>query len=82
MSGLALLTAEDCHMCEHAKTVLAELGLDWREVHADSEEGQRLAAGAPPLRPVLYDSAGKLIAYGRLSARRLSKQLQRGEVRN
>jgi hypothetical protein len=78
--SLVLLTATDCHLCEHAKDVLAELGRDWREVHADSEEGQRLAAGAPPFRPVLYDSQGKLVAYGRLSLKRLRKQLHREEL--
>ena len=79
--SLILLTATDCHLCEHAKHVLAELGLDWHEVHGDSEEGQRLAAGAPPFRPVLYDSDGKLVAYGRLSLKRLRKEQHREEVR-
>ena len=58
MSEFTLLTATDCHLCEHAKTVLTELGLEWREVHCESEEGQQLAASAPPMRPVLYDSDG------------------------
>jgi hypothetical protein len=79
--NLVLLTAPDCHLCEHAKDVLAELGLDVREVHADSEEGQMLASAAPPFRPVLYDSEGRLLAYGRLSLKRLRTQLQREEVR-
>jgi Glutaredoxin-like domain (DUF836) len=79
--SLLLLTAVDCHLCEHAKDVLAELGADWREVDVDSQEGQRLAAGAPPFRPVLYDGDGKLVAYGRLSLKRLRKQLLRQEVR-
>ena len=79
--SMVLMTASDCHLCEHAKEMLAQLGLDFREVHADSEEGQMLAASAPPFRPVLYDSEGKLLAYGRLSLKRLRKQLQREEVR-
>jgi hypothetical protein len=79
--SMVLLTASDCHLCEHAKGVLAGLGVDWREVHADEEEGRRLASTAPPFRPVLYDSSGSRVAYGRLSLRRLRKQLQRGEVR-
>jgi hypothetical protein len=77
---MVLLTAADCHLCEHAKGVLAELGLHWREVDADSDEGQRLASTAPPFRPVLCDSEGRLIAYGRLSRRRLRKQLHANEV--
>ena len=40
--SLVLLTSTDCHLCEHAKGVLAELGLDWREVHTESDEGQEL----------------------------------------
>jgi hypothetical protein len=77
---MVLLTAADCHLCEHAKGVLVELGLHWREVDADSEEGQRLASTAPPFRPVLYDSERRRIAYGRLSQRRLRKQLHPNEV--
>jgi hypothetical protein len=79
--SLVLLTATGCQLCEHAKDVLAELGLDFREVHADSEEGQMLASTVPPFRPVLYDSQGAPLAYGRLSGKRLRKQLQREEVR-
>lgn len=81
MSELTLLTATDCYLCQHAKGVLDELGLEWHEVHCESDEGQRLAAGAPPMRPVLYDSDGKLLAYGRLSLKRLRKRLVREEVR-
>lgn len=79
--SMVLLTASDCHLCEHAKGVLAQLGVDWREVHSESEEGQRLASTAPPFRPVLYNGEGARVAYGRLSLRRLRKQLQRREVR-
>lgn len=71
---LLLLTAEDCHLCEHGKAVLNELGVDWREVGATSEEGARLTAVAPPMRPVLFTSEGRLVAYGRLSLKRLRKQ--------
>jgi Glutaredoxin len=79
--SMVLMTASDCHLCERAKEVLAELGVDFREVHAESAEGQQLAASAPPFRPVLYDSEGNLVAYGRLSLKRLRKQLAREEVR-
>jgi hypothetical protein len=81
MSEFILLTATGCHLCHHAKTVLTELGLEWREVHCESKEGQQLAVSAPPMRPVLYDSDGGLLAYGRLSLKRLRKQLARPEVR-
>ena len=75
MSSLILLTAPDCHLCEHAKSVLHELAVPWREVDAESEEGRRLADGAPPLRPVLWTADGRLLAYGRLSLKRLRKAL-------
>ena len=79
MSPLVLLTAPDCHLCAHARQVLdmlaAEGLLRWRELDADSVEGARLAASAPPLRPVLFDATGQVIAYGRLSRRRLLREL-------
>jgi hypothetical protein len=74
MSALLLLAAEDCHLCEHGKAVLDKLGLAWREVDAASAEGERLVAVAPPMRPVLFTSDGRLVAYGRLSLKRLRKQ--------
>ncbi len=82
MSPLVLLTAGDCHLCERAEGVLTELGLPWREVDADSEEGMRLAATAPPMRPVLFTAEGGVLAYGRLSQRRLRKQLTLQEVKS
>jgi hypothetical protein len=80
MSALVLLTAPDCHLCNHGCNVLEALGVDWREVHSESEEGQRLAAAAPPMRPVLFDADGRVLAYGRLSLKRLRKQLHRQDV--
>ena len=77
MSGLVLLTAADCHLCEHGREVLDELGLDWREVPAASEEGRALEAVAPPMRPVLFRD-GRVVAYGRLSARRLRRAASTG----
>ena len=79
MTLLVLLTAPDCHLCEHGKTVLAELGASWREVDERSPEGQGIAATAPPLRPVLY-ADGRVLGYGRLSVKRLRKQLRLNEV--
>lgn len=87
MNALMLLTARDCHLCAHGREVLDEIAADghlrWREVDADSDEGQALAAAAPPLRPVLYDADGHVLAYGRLSARRLRRELRdRARVRS
>ncbi len=79
MTTVILLTSRGCHLCQHGREVLDTLGaeriLTWREVDADSDEGLRLAATAPPLRPVLCDADGHVIGYGRLSARRLRRQL-------
>jgi glutaredoxin len=80
VTPLLLLTAPDCHLCKHGKAVLDELGVAWHEVECDSEAGRKLAAGAPPMRPVLYGDDGRVLGYGRLSRRRLRKQLNRGEV--
>jgi hypothetical protein len=70
-----LLTAPDCHLCGHGREVLEELGSEWREVSTTSAEGQRPAVAAPPLRPVLYATDGSVVAYGRLSLKRLRRQL-------
>jgi hypothetical protein len=84
MSTLVLLTAPDCHLCEHAHEVLAGLAaerdLSWRDIAVDSSEGRQLAAAAPPLRPVLFTSDGHILAYGRLSAKRLRRELDAAEV--
>ena len=81
MRPLVLLTAPDCHLCEHGRAVLDELAdagvCAWRGVESDSPEGRALAAGAPPLRPVLFDADGRVLGYGRLSKRRLQKTLSR-----
>jgi hypothetical protein len=84
MSTLVLLTAPDCHLCEHAHEVLAALAaerdLSWCDIGVDSSEGQRLAAAAPPLRPVLFTSDGHILGYGRLSAKRLRRALDAAEA--
>jgi hypothetical protein len=79
MSPLALLTGQDCHLCSHGREVLDALAgegrVSWREVDAESAEGHRLASVAPPLRPVLFTPDGRVVAYGRLSAKRLRREL-------
>lgn len=73
---LLLITAEGCHLCAHARSVLAELSLPAREVDLDSPEVADLAARGVPLAflPVLWDGQ-RVIGYGRLSERRLRKDL-------
>jgi hypothetical protein len=73
------VTAPACHHCDHGRTVLAELArhvpLDVREVSLGSDEGRQLLAvhrfAFPPA--VIVD--GRLVAHGRLSARRLARLL-------
>lgn len=78
MRDVALLTSPGCHLCAHSRDVLDALADDglihWSEISTESDEGRGLVdAGAPPMRPVLYDHDRRVIAYGRLSERRLRK---------
>lgn len=74
--ALVLVTSSDCHLCEHARAVLAALGLEARELDVESDEARSLAAGGVPLAflPVLWDGR-RVVAYGRLSAKRLRREL-------
>lgn len=75
-SRLLLITTDDCHFCEHAHAVLADLDVDARELSVDSSEASALAARGIPLAflPVLTDGE-RLVAYGRFSERRLRREL-------
>ena len=75
-NALLLVTSEGCHLCEHARTTLASLGLEARELSVESDEARHLAALGVPLAflPVLLDGT-RLVAYGRFSERRLRKDL-------
>ena len=78
---VTLLTQSDCHLCEHAKGVLARVAVDFQidveEISLTSARGQRLAAESGVLFApgVLLD--GKPFAFGRLSERKLRKVLTR-----
>jgi len=78
MSGrsLVLVTSPDCHLCAHARSVLAALGLEAREIELDGDEAQALARRGVPLAvlPVLWDGE-RVLGYGRLSERALRKRL-------
>jgi glutaredoxin len=81
MIRVTLLTQPDCHLCEHAKTVLARVAEDHPlhvdEVQLDSTEGQVIATRiAIPFAPgILLD--GQPFGFGRLSERKLRKTLAR-----
>jgi hypothetical protein len=82
--SVTYVTAPSCHYCEHGRTVLADLDrripLDVREVTLDCEEGRRLLTTHRFAFPPAVIVDGRLIAHGRLSARRLARLLPR-EVR-
>ena len=73
---LLFVTAHDCHLCEHGREVLAALGLAHREIDLNSAEAAALAARGVPLAflPVLWDGE-RVVAYGRLSEKRLRREL-------
>ncbi len=73
---LLYVTGADCHLCEHGREVLATLGLEALEVDVDSADAAALAERGIPLAflPVLTDGE-RVLAYGRLSEKRLRKDL-------
>ena len=75
-NGLILITTDDCHHCRRAHGVLEVLEVAAREIGVGSDEAAALAARGIPLAflPVLTDGE-RVIAYGRLSEKRLRKEL-------
>ena len=78
MRALGSGTTDDCRLCAHGRAVLDELAVERDEIRADSAEAAALAARGIPLSflPVLTDGT-RVIAYGRLSSRRLRRELAR-----
>ena len=79
-----LVTAPECHLCEHARQVLSRLQRAWPlvvdEVGWSSAEGQTLVRrDGVPFPPALY-VGGELHGYGRLSEGRLRRLLERRVV--
>lgn len=81
MTVVTLLTAPDCSLCEHAKTVLGRVGADHplrvEEIALDTEQGARLATRAGVLFApgILLD--GRPFTFGRLSEKALRRALTR-----
>lgn len=79
MTAVTLLTQPECHLCDHAKTVLDNVArehpLTVTEIDLQSDAGRRIAEDAGILFApgVLLD--GQPFAYGRLSERKLRKTL-------
>ena len=78
---VTVLTQPDCAFCEHAAAILARVSQDHplavRHIQLSSEEGRALTTrhGVLFAPGVLLD--GQLLSYGRLSERRLRRQLAR-----
>lgn len=84
MIDLLFVTAPRCRHCAHGRDVLtalsADLPLRWREVELDSDEGRALLsrwrAPFPPLLIATSADGDELLGHGRLSRRRLARQLE------
>lgn len=76
---LVLVVSEDCHLCEKARSLLARLGVAYREVDLGDDEARELARRGVPVVffPVLLDD-GRVIAYGDISEAELSIALAPG----
>lgn len=73
---LLYVTGEGCHLCAHGRDVLRALSVQVRELDVESDDAEELARIGIPLAflPVLTDGT-RVIGYGRLSEKRLRKQL-------
>jgi hypothetical protein len=76
MAELTFVTSRDCHLCEHGHEVLAALGVQAHEIDVESADAEALTARGVPLAflPVLWHGE-RVVAYGRLSEKRLRKEL-------
>ena len=73
------VTLPDCPLSAHGRQVLAQLAdaglLTWREATAHTPEAPHLSDVPPDHLPLLLAEDGVVVAYGRLSERRLRRQL-------
>lgn len=83
MIDLVFVTSPGCRHCAHGRGVLeslaTELPLRWREVAMDSDEGRgyvtRWRAPFPPMLIARGPDGDELLGHGRLSRRRLARDL-------
>jgi glutaredoxin len=73
---LVLVVSADCTLCERARTLLARLGVPYREVDlAEDEAGELARRGIPVVFfPVLVDGE-RVLAYGDISEAELRRVL-------
>lgn len=85
MRTVTLLIQADCSLCEQAKDVLVRVSADHplhvEEISLDTEQGRRLAlSGNVLFAPgILLD--GKPFGYGRLSEKKLRRELAKAGQR-
>lgn len=76
---VTLITAVDCHLCDHARKVLSSIAGDTRlavtEVAWESEQGQLLVSRDGIAFPPAVFVNGNLAGYGRISERALRRRL-------
>jgi hypothetical protein len=76
---VTLITAADCHLCEHARSVLGSLveetSLVISEVSWESDQGRILVSRDGVAFPPAVYVDGVLAGYGRISQRALRKRL-------
>ena len=69
-SRLTLVTASDCHLCGHARSVArrlaAELKIEIEELAWESPEADVVRRDDVPFPPALY-AGDELLGYGRIS---------------
>ena len=69
-SRLTLVTAVDCHLCEHARSVAQRLATELKfEIHElawESPEADLVRRDGVPFPPALY-AGDQLLGYGRIS---------------
>jgi glutaredoxin len=82
---VTVLTQPECPLCEHATAVLARVEGDFslvvRHIALSSAEGRALAERHRVLFAPGVFLDGQLVSYGRLSERRLRRQLTRSPER-
>lgn len=76
---VTLITAADCHLCEHARKVLDsianEIPLIVDELPWDSDRGHLLVSRDGVAFPPAVYVDGRLAGYGRISERALRRRL-------
>ena len=79
-SRLTLVTAVDCHLCDHARSVAhrlaAEVKFEIRELAWDSPEADIVRRDGVPFPPALY-AGDQLLGYGRISESGVRRRLAR-----